>query len=86
MPHTNFVWNQCISMVYDFKIEADPSGSTSRIDNHRGDIMSRMRLQLKYLNGVLQSNRIEVLRHHLNEQRLLQEYTIRTTLRTDVSQ
>jgi hypothetical protein len=49
-------------MVYDFENQADPSGSTSKIDNYRGDTVFRMRLQLKYLNGTIWSNRIEVRR------------------------
>jgi hypothetical protein len=70
----------------DFEIGSDPLGIISKINEYQGDTVIDICLRLVYLNDVMRSNRIEVRRYHLDEQRLPQKYTVRTALRTDVSQ
>jgi hypothetical protein len=69
----------------DFENGSDPSGIIPKISEYHGDTMFGMCLRLVHLNDVIRSNRIEVRRYHLNEQRWLQKCTVRTALATDVS-
>jgi len=88
--HRETVYELRMELMYldskDFEIGSDLLGIISKINEYYGDTVFDMYLLSVYSNSAIRSNRIEVRRYHLNEQRLPQECTVRTALRTDVSQ